>query len=449
MDHVLSIGEARFPLAFLLKRTYWVQNNDGTFVDLGEPMLKRRLNLRGLGMYASLYFEHIAQNCVIDFAGPLAGHRAGFQINNGVRCLVTTSSKLIKPKKGDFEETYRLLHNQLGDEQLPYVFSQLQAAMIRVITGKYIPIQATAFVGMRASGKNRIQEWIYTELLGGRSANPYQFMTNQSSFNEDLAEAEHLMTSDENTFTDKRVRDKLRDYVKNIAVNDILRIHPKGQKAHHLMFITLLTLSCNTNSRDLLLIPPLEHNVRDRLHLFYCIRKPMPVDVSTTQAKLEFERLVHSQLPALAYYLLEEWKTPEKILDPQERFPTKTYHHQKVLEKLKWISTEGQYEQIIDAVLYPPSGRIDWSLYPNRRVPWMGSAAELQGALCNRDSGMQNQVMRLASNPRQAGEVLSKLKQQQEKTCTVSHERNGIRQWIIQPPAYWNGAERTPSGGLL
>ena len=420
------------PPAYLLRKTLWASNEDGTFVEMSEQMYRRRLRLMGVGNPDEILNE-ITEKHVVDIATPLAGWPAGFVINNGVRCLVTRGPKLVEPKEGSWHTIGALLTNMFRKVQLPYFKSWLQCMLERVMKQTSVPIQTIAIIGRPNSGKNRVQSWIITPLSGGTVANPYQYIVHSTGFNDDLGGATHLMIADENSYTSKVVRDRIGDYVRQLPVNEAQRIHPKGQKANQLVVMSVMSISCNLEPRDLLVIPPLEHNVQDRLHLFYAYSAPMPMATTTVGDKQNFEKQIREELPAFAYHLLNEWETPPDILDPTGRFPTATWHHTKLIERLNWISTEGQYRQIIFAVLKENAkahrfvnSELQWN-----GSRWEGTAAELQRLLCDRDYGMRDQVMRLASTPRGAGELLSKLKDQYRTEFGITHKKNGNNVWAI------------------
>ena len=68
-------------------------------------------------------------------------------------------------------------------------------------------------------------------MLGGRSANPYPFMTEKTQFNSELFHAEHLMIEDEAASFALIVRRTLAASLKGFVANENARCHPKNRQA--------------------------------------------------------------------------------------------------------------------------------------------------------------------------------------------------------------------------
>jgi hypothetical protein len=384
---------------------FQVPDGNGSFARMNETAVKRHLLKLGykatkhgnLSEIDSVVNTRMLQNHV-SYADALAGFKIGLYDMNGEHVLVTSSPNYLTPKPRPFPIIQQLLDNLFGPVQLPYFNGWMKTAVEAFRRGRYQQLQICALCGPPKAGKNRLQEWIITPLLGGRSANPYLSMTGSSNYNLETFKAEHLMLADENPFTDRRVRNHMAAYVKQISANEKRLCHGKYKTAVTLSPRNWLTTSCNDQPEAMMVIPPLETGVSDKIMLFHVRECPMPMPTRTEDEQERFKQTVLSECPAYLDYLLK-WRIPEGLRD--ERFLVATYHNPVLVNMLKWSSDEYQFLQIIDACLFGGAGL-------EARRYWTGTAAKLLVDLSGH-GGMKTQIDRLASNPRKCGILLAKL----------------------------------------
>src|ERR1043166_1151649 len=223
-------------------KDYWVKNECGDYMRVNESSLKRMLKKAGYNPTAGKYdpMAEVDEEVVkiqmekrICYAGPLAGHALGAHKIEGRTVLVTDSPKLVEPVPGEWpllSQVIQQMFNSGDDDQAIYLYGWLQFALECLRSGQHHPGQALVMAGERECGKSLMQGLI-TELLGGRSAKPYQFMTDGTAFNSDLFGAEHLMVEDEAASTDLRARRHFGAYLKQITAADTQRLHGKNRNA--------------------------------------------------------------------------------------------------------------------------------------------------------------------------------------------------------------------------
>jgi hypothetical protein len=141
----------------------------------------------------------------VEYAGNLAGFQKGPYTIGEKRILVLESPRLIEPEGGDYSTLSSVLTKMWGQTQLIYLFGWLKAAIESLRARSWRPGQALVLCGPRDCGKSLCQE-LFTLLLGGRSAKPHRYMSQQTPFNGDLVGAEHLMIEDEEASSDIRAR---------------------------------------------------------------------------------------------------------------------------------------------------------------------------------------------------------------------------------------------------
>ena len=165
-------------------------------------------------------------------------------------------------------------------DQLPHVFGWLKVAYESLASGRNRPGQALALAGPPASGKSLAQN-LFTEILGGRAAKPYRYMSGGTDFNGDLFACEHLMIEDDIGTTDIRSRRNFGTRIKEFTVNQVQSCHPKQRPAISLTPFWRLSISLNEEPENLLILPPFDESLRDKIILLKTNRCPMPMPTGT------------------------------------------------------------------------------------------------------------------------------------------------------------------------
>jgi len=339
--------------------TYWRANDSGGWQKINERSLELELMAQGYGtkpqgtdpltpVQRTKRDIQIKQDVV--YAGPLAGCSQGFREVAGQRILVTQSPKIIEPKAGEWKTLRQLFENLFKNDtvdQTPYLYGWFKSAYQSLRTGKHTPGQCLAVAGPPNAGKSLIQN-IATAIFGGRAAKPYQFMTGKTAFNAELFGAEHLMIEDESASTDIRTRTTLGAFIKMITVNRTQSCHGKNKQALTLTPWWRLTISVNEEPEHLMVLPPMDDSVKDKIILLKAFRQPMPMPTETSEEKAAFWAQLESELPAFLAFL-EEYQIPNELRD--ERFGVKTFHNPELLTALSELQPEIRLLNIIDSAL--------------------------------------------------------------------------------------------------
>src|SRR5690242_19598043 len=273
---------------------YWVRNNRGQWIRFSETSLKRLLKSKGLSAECSK-MERLSQvdeailqiqtTQDVNYAASLAGYTTGLYQLNGGRILVTDSPVIIQPAPGEFPILSAILDGMLnhGDfDQRPYLYGWLKIGYECLITAKKRPGQTLAMAGPVSSGKSLLQNLI-TQILGGRAAKPYRYMSGQTPFNSELFQAEHLMIEDEVASTDIRTRRHFGTNIKQVTVNVVQSCHPKGLPAISLEPLWRTTITLNDEPENLLILPPFDESIIDKIILMKVFKKLFPVEITSNE----------------------------------------------------------------------------------------------------------------------------------------------------------------------
>ena len=310
----------------------------------------------------------------IDYAGPLGGHRVGYtQTSSGHRVLVTSECSAFSApvKKGSHGPWLSFLAQLLPEGQVDCFLDWLKVALESLLKGDFRAGQMVVFAGPPGCGKSLCQHLV-TELLGGRSAQPYQYMTGETQFTGHLAGAEHFVIADVAANADIRSRRKFGEAIKELTVNLDLYVHPKGKQALSLPTFRRMTLSVNDEPENLAILPPWDDSLADKVMLFACDHSPVDPDRSAAW------KAFADSLPAFRHFLLKSWKTPKARQDT--RYGTKAYHHPVLLAAIADLAPENRLLSIIDEVLAnevaAPGG-------------WRGTATALERVLARSEFSRQ------------------------------------------------------------
>jgi hypothetical protein len=381
----------------------------------------------------------------------LAGYPAGIHEMGGERCLVRTSPRLVEPKEGDWSVVQQLLESKLdlsrnggsGPNQTEYFHGWMRTALEGLYLGgpgNFRPGQCLVFAGPRDSGKSRIQHQVITGLLGGRSADPGPYLFGRTDFNGEMFAAEHLMMEDPASSTKTVERVYFGEMLKQLVVNDTQRLHRKREDALVVSPFFRVTISINDDPDKMRVLPLLTPDMKDKVMLFMVSTAPLPMPTSTLAERSDFRRVVAEQLPAYAWWLLNEFE----VAHPSVRFGVAEYHHPSLAMELFDDTPPAEFLQIIDAAEFRATGEVSseayklWDLRSEAEKigeEWEGAAMDLERLLLGEDgwvSSVAREMKKLVMHNK-VDRMLSRLKEDQP-TRVAPHRTKIQRRWIIRPP---------------
>jgi VirE-like protein len=425
------------------RKCYWTQNSRGGWIEINEQSLRRLLKRHGFnatpaqGQRLSEVDQKLSETQLeqdVAYAGPLAGHRSGVLECYGNRILVTTSPKLIEPTAGEWPMLNRFLENLLVDgsyDQRPCVYAWLKLAYEALRAEQRRPGPVMAIAGPRNSGKSLLQN-LFTEILGGRVAKPYRYMSGHTDFNGELFGAEHLMVEDEAPSTDLRSRRALGAHIKAFTVNETQSCHVKNRQALTLSPFWRVSISVNDEPENLMILPPIsdsEHDsLGDKIILLRANLAEMPKPTETLEQYAIFWQTLMSELPAFLDFLLH-WEVPTEMRHP--RYGMKTWHHPELLLALDALAPETRLLSLIDETLFTdhetPGNLITSS---KAKDLWQGTAEQLERLLCDNPT-VGYEARKLLSWPTACGTYLGRLSKKHPPRVQQG-QRSDARRWILR-----------------
>ena len=283
----------------------------------------------------------------VAFAGPVAGYKGGFHEIVKQRVLVTGSPTIIVPKVGEWPTLKRLFEGLLRS-QANIFYGWMKLAVVALTSGVFTPGQAFAIAGPANCGKSLLQN-ITTELLGGRVSKPFHFMSGKSNFNAENFGAEHLMIEDENSSTDIKARRALGAAIKNITVNRTQPCFGKSKTPVMLTPFWRLTLSMNEEPEDLMVLPPFDEGIADKIILVKGHDNELVRSMVTGEDQQAVWEAFKEEFPAFLHFL-QTWEIPAEM--KAERFGIKTYHNPELMLKMRELQPEQRLLSLIDDCLF-------------------------------------------------------------------------------------------------
>jgi hypothetical protein len=423
-------------------KEYFLRGENDDWIPINENSVKRHLKAAGYlhpqskGGYATPMEQCLNQiqikNCV-SYAAPLSGHDAGFYQINGKKILVTSSPKFIEPVPGEFPVLAQLMENMFvtdAKDQRPYVYGWLKVHVEALRARKWRQHQAFAMCGPVDCGKSLFQN-LMTVLFGGRAAKPYQYMIGETTFNEDLFEAEHLMIEDDAESTHHALRKTFGAHIKAFAVNRDHRCHGKNKKGLVLHPRWAVTISVNDEPQRLLVLPPIDQDTEDKIMLLKINMKPMPMPTVTDDEKDAFWKTLVAELPAFVAFLLK-WEIPELLRS--SRFGIIHYHHPDILGAVDEVSQEFRLLNMIDE-----------EITFHRGEPWTGTALELERLLTGELSHVNYEARKLFYFTNACGTYLASLARKAPDRVVKLPRKGNTRDWqiIATPGKIHNGMIHT------
>ena len=366
----------------------------------------------------------------VAYAAPLAGYQAGFYDINHRHVLVTESPRFITPKAGEWPTLKAVLDGMFAGDphrQQEYLLAWWKLGVEVCRHQLQYASQIMVLAGPRSSGKSLLQA-LMTETFGGRSAQPYQFMSGQTPFNSDLMRAEHLLLEDESEDITMSKRRHLAGHIKKICASETQQCHGKNKEAVTLTPIWRLSCSVNDDPERLQVLPPLDSDVADKMIILKVRSSPMPMTTATPQERKLFWLQLTSELPAFLADL-ESWQIPDELI--ADRYGVRHFHHPDIVEVLLDSTPQIKLLELIDESWFRFAHEFGEGDMAN---PWEASAVEIERYL-REHAQVKDQVGRLLNYPGKCAAYLGRLREEPAAEDRVSYRKvNGYGRWTIQPP---------------
>jgi len=384
------------------REKFWTKNGSNEWMPINKTALDMILRNNWYSQYDKLTNSltkveekmlNVMMHHSVKYAGELAGWVPGCHTICGNRVLISRGPNIPEPKRGTWPHIFKFLNELLGDES-KYFYAWMRAAFQSLKEGApFAPGQLLAVAGPVGCGKSLLQKLI-TVMLGGRMAKPYQYLMGLTPFNGDLIGSEHLVLDDEVGKSDIKSRRHFGAMIKSTVANQQISAHPKGSKAFTTEPFWRISLSLNDEPESLMILPPLESDIEDKVILLRARKASVPYPSKSLPTMQSYWDALISEIPAFLYKLLS-WEIPKEIRDI--RFGVKAYQNPDLLFALTSLSPEAKLWSLVEQA----------AILNNYSKGWTGSASDLESEL--QKSTVSKQAENLLYFPTACGVYLSRL----------------------------------------
>ena len=418
---------------------YFMRAPDRAFVALALAELKRlvRKSVRikpdpERGEIESEFdklLEHIIWHRRVDYVlDGYAGYEAGAYDCAGVRVLAMKSPRHLTPAAGEWPTILTFIRQLLptgedGVDQAEIFLGWLQVAARAVRGGPSRSGQMLLLVGKKDDGKSRLQHFIISPILGGRNSDPSGWLLGEGDFNSECFGSEHLLMEDTPASLKRDERNKFKQRLKGVAVNDTHRYHEKGRPAVTLRPIWRLSMSLNDSPDDLSLLPDPVADFTEKT-IMLATARPAYLPASDDEREA-WRNALAQEMPAFLHYILNVFTLPDAYRGG--RFGVRSYENPGIRQQLEDAAPWAQMWEVLEEIE-------PWKNGPGGAF-WKGKLHEIEALLTDAPDGNGEAMERLLKKNSLAY-LLNHVKA--EKPGRVDKTRTGGkgfgRYWLLWRP---------------
>lgn len=437
----------------------------------------------GLSEMQQLIWYVMTERKVHGIMAGLAGYPAGpREFPSGEKIIIRKSPRPVLPAKepGGWWLVKAFIEGMLNLQidvesdvnQTVYFHAWIRGVLYSLIHGKpgsWTQRMLLVLAGPTGCGKGRLQEMI-TWLLGGREADPKNYLTGGDAFNRNMILAEHqkmeelinvsIATPDRLNFSEG-----LKGMVANSSVTArLMRTDPTTINP-----FWAATLSCNNDPSKMLAFPPLTPDLREKVLMLLVREAPLPMPTESDEEKEAFNVALRAQLPAYVHWLLKEFVIPADLLvyasGKKVRYGVRDFQHPSLASQLYEVSPSAELMQMMDEVEFfseigGKTGQTGTRLYdlaavynrfdsaardaariaknqsPLASRAWEGSMVDLENLLLGEVDGLVSSMARQAKkffHHHRCKTELARLEADQPLRVS-RHKTTRSRYWVIEAP---------------
>ena len=317
----------------------------------------------------------------VEWSGNLAGHPKGLIHSvDGKPMLVMTSPSIVEPVKGPAPVISDLINQALPDQIQRDIFTAWLAGSYRAVrAGIHHPAPMMCLAGKPNTGKSLLS-LVVRLVLGGRSANPHSSWSGTLPWNDDLCAAELLLLDDCQGSTDIRSRINFGTNFKSSIYSGNISMMKRHCSSMSCRPVWRVMVCCNDNAESLLILPPINSDMTDKLILLKMEAIKTPVDTSHPAGRELLQKMIYDELPKLAGYLMC-FELPKNLRD--SRSGVKAWRHPDLTQAIESTKPESRLEELLQTAC---TSHLWQDL--SRAL----TASEIEGRLVDKDSPVRDQV---------------------------------------------------------
>ena len=206
--------------------------------------------------------------------------------------------------------------------------------------------------------------------------------------------------------------------IKEFTVNEVQSCHAKNRQALSLRPFWRVTVSVNEEPENLLILPPLDDSLVDKLLLLKANKQTPVMPTGSQQERQGFWKTLIDELPGFLWHV-GQWQIPTDM--KSDRFGIAHFHHPELLQAIEESTPEAKLLALIDTAF--AGGPLD------KENGFLGTAEQLEFTLSGH---FQFETRRLFTWANAGGTYLGRLAD--KHPTRVKERRTGTqRRWQIAP----------------
>lgn len=340
---VLNLGQAGEGFWFDGKMYWEYQSMGWVPVQRADAIL--RLKGRGLSDVtpkgetqsdAERVLDHVQTNNRISGAAPFINYPPGMLEVAGQRFLNVANLNTTQPIEGtgdpdkDFPFISKLIRGLFARPELgplDHFLTWLKFGHNAFLNYEKHIGQAIFLCGPRNNGKTLLCDRIVAPLLGNRTANPMDYLTGNTPFNDELFHAGLLSINDEDAPKNDGERSKMLARLKSFVVNPSHTYHPKFLSRVTIYWTGRVFVTLNDDPSSVGMLPEISQATMDKMMFF----GSQAYDGAFKSQK-ETEATIAAELPYFSHWLLNVYQPPEAVLSNEYRGGVRSYFDPHILE---------------------------------------------------------------------------------------------------------------------
>lgn len=386
-QRVLNLGLAARGVYFDGK-TYWqrlgehwqFRSREDTLLYLGTRGLARKAARGQMVSDAERVLNHIQEANRVEAAVPLIFQPDGLVVVAGserVLNISTVRALPMAPKlRCDPEEDFPFVWSFLSGffdrpelRPLDYFLTWLRRAYVGALTLRPVSGQAVFICGPKENGKTLLAMRIVAPMLGGKSANPYDYLMKQTQFNSEIFSAGLLAINDEDAPFGEKDKEAFLQRVKAFVANTRFMLHGKFRDRVEIEWTGRLLTTLNEDAKASAMLPEVNSNTADKLHFF--ATQNFQGDWPERYA---LEALLSKELPFFCRWLADTYMPPADIVAHGSRSGMRSFHDPILLDMSQQQEAAFELRELlctwIDTGIY-------WRNEDNVRAIWEGTPTAL------------------------------------------------------------------------
>jgi hypothetical protein len=390
---IMNLGAAATDIIFdgrnywELQDSHWVTTlRSDILVRLRGRRLSDRVEKGETQSECEKVFDYIQQKNRVEGAAPFINYPPGLIEVDGFRFLNNAYLRPVQAVPGptaqpavDFPFICTLLQGLFARPELKpldYFLTWLKFGYHSILNYEKHVGQAVFLCGPINNGKTLLGDMIIAPLLGGRVANPMEYLTGNTQFNDELFACGLLAIHDEDAPRNEAERQKMTMRLKSFVVNSNHTYHPKFCSRLNIQWVGRVFVTLNDDPGSVGILPEATRTTQDKL-MYFASQKhegvwPSMADIAAT---------IKKELPYFAHWLLNVYPPPEEVLDNNYRGGVKSYFDPVILDLSRQQMYSYNLEELIRSwIKFAPY----WA--DGVQTEWTGSPTDLLTDIATADS---------------------------------------------------------------